>query len=767
MQIYISRARRPYTFRLLSQRFSTRLVCAVTILIVFGLVALSFTLGSVSAQSDDHQADAEQLTRSLIALNKHLQQSDPTVRSRLLDDLFALVTERQQLLAAIVEDNPGEVLRLAVPLNVRNRLPVAVQGYLEEEVEVEGKLEAIVEEGEGWERLNYYLKNSKGRYALHFAGDSSELNPGAHLRIRGVRLPSDFTSSDDASIVIAYCCDSSSVETLATPTPVLEHTLGEQRTLVLLVNFLDTSDLQPFTLQEAQEAVFGTVHDFYYEASYGQTWLAGDVRGWYTLPINSTCNSIDITPAADAAAIADGIDLSAYARFIYVFKGSASCFWSGASTLWQYPSRAWMNGNISPLIIAHELGHSFGLNHSNLLDCGNTVLGPDCVTAQDDKFDAIGAAPEPGHFNAFQKERLGWFRPGDVLFIATDGTYTIYPYELDNGAQPKVIKFLKEIDSGGQGAAWYYLELRQALGFDSFIEDNVNVLNGLLVHTGADFDGNSSLLLDMTPNSSTLSFKDRSDPALAVGQSFTDLLSGLTITTEQVSTTAATVTVKFGQPSCVHRAPTVSISPPEGPWVAAGTSVSYDITVTNTDSYVCAETGFTLSSAAPDGWLALFDTEVLTLAPGTSGTATLTVTSDTAAADGFYDIVAFAEHQASPTYAGSATAAYVINFETDNQPPNPVDDESATTVDTAVVIDVLANDTDPDGDSLFITGVGRGDNGTASANADGTVTYLPKRRFKGTDTFTYTVGDGIDAASATVLVTVDGKNGNGKKGKGR
>ena len=47
---------------------------------------------------------------------------------------------------------------------------------------------------------------------------------------------------------------------------------------MMLLNFQDTAAEIPFTVSEAHEIVFGTVSDFFYEASYGKTWLAGDTN---------------------------------------------------------------------------------------------------------------------------------------------------------------------------------------------------------------------------------------------------------------------------------------------------------------------------------------------------------------------------------------------------------------------------------------------------------------------------------------------------------
>ena len=90
-----------------------------------------------------------------------------------------------------------------------------------------------------------------------------------------------------------------------------------------------------------------------------------------------------------------------------------------------------------------------------------------------------------------------------------------------------------------------------------------------------------------------------------------------------------------------------------------------------------------------------------------------------------------------------------------NTPPVAKDDAAPTAVDTAVVIAVLGNDSDPETDPLSVTAVSQGASGTVAINGDNTVTYTPNLSFTGTDSFTYTIDDGngnTDTATVTVYV---------------
>jgi VCBS repeat-containing protein len=97
-----------------------------------------------------------------------------------------------------------------------------------------------------------------------------------------------------------------------------------------------------------------------------------------------------------------------------------------------------------------------------------------------------------------------------------------------------------------------------------------------------------------------------------------------------------------------------------------------------------------------------------------------------------------------------------------NDVPTAVNDGATTNEDTAVTVNVLANDSDPDivyGDVLSVTSVSQGSNGAVVINPDKTVSYTPNLNFNGSDSFTYTISDSEgETASATVYVTVVAQN---------
>jgi hypothetical protein len=105
----------------------------------------------------------------------------------------------------------------------------------------------------------------------------------------------------------------------------------------------------------------------------------------------------------------------------------------------------------------------------------------------------------------------------------------------------------------------------------------------------------------------------------------------------------------------------------------------------------------------------------------------------------------------------SANATVTFNVAAVNDAPAAVADAASVVRNSSAVgISVLANDRDVDGDALTVTSVTKPANGSTSVAPGGkSVNYTPNRNYRGTEVFSYTVGDGRGGtATATVTVTV-------------
>jgi hypothetical protein len=125
---------------------------------------------------------------------------------------------------------------------------------------------------------------------------------------------------------------------------------------------------------------------------------------------------------------------------------------------------------------------------------------------------------------------------------------------------------------------------------------------------------------------------------------------------------------------------------------------------------------------------------------------------------GFAGIDSFA-YTVGDGRGGAATASVMVTVTLPNRPPVAAPDAAATTAGTAVTIDVLANDSDPDGDSLRLAGMSLPGHGTLALAPGQRFLYTPAAGFIGSDSFTYSVRDSKGArATGTVSVEVDRAN---------
>ena len=189
--------------------------------------------------------------------------------------------------------------------------------------------------------------------------------------------------------------------------------------------------------------------------------------------------------------------------------------------------------------------------------------------------------------------------------------------------------------------------------------------------------------------------------------------------------------------------------------VSLGDTLTYRFSVTNTGNVMLV--GVSVADPLPGlSGIGCTPSQPASLAIAESMTCTATYTVTQTDVDaGFVTNTATADGATASGATASDTGSTTVLIA---NPPTAVDDAATTDEDTSVVVDVLSNDSDVDGNldptSVSVTS-GPSNGSTAVDPVTGEITYAPEPDFAGTDSFTYEVCDtGSPALCDTAIVTV-------------
>jgi chitodextrinase len=386
--------------------------------------------------------------------------------------------------------------------------------------------------GKGHATYDYSLVTSSGTYTLTFPGKapSAFLN-GAEVKVRG--------TAQGQTVAVGASSADTSVTTAAS-----SGTSSTKRVLLLLVNFT-TNTSQPWSTSTATGIMFtnaNSVANYFAEESYGALTMTGDVFGYVTISFDTTgCNYSDLASKANSAATAAGVVLSNYTNIQYAFPSLGACGWSGLA--YMPGTQTWINGALGLRVASHELSHNFGVHHASTYNCVDngvrvalSATASNCTASEyGDPFSVMGAASNR-HTSCQELYQMKFFGSAETTTVTTAGTYTVGA--ADDPSSP--LKCLRV--SRGNGT-YIYMELREPYGayFDNFSPTDP-VVNGASLRLASDWTTiTQTKLIDTTPATSSYN-----DAALAVGSSFTDPLTGMTVTTVSLDASGVTVSISWG-----------------------------------------------------------------------------------------------------------------------------------------------------------------------------------------------------------------------------
>lgn len=340
-------------------------------------------------------------------LNRLNNQVVAMLQAGSTEKLEEVLIERATTLVEKTRENPAVLVAHALSGDVRNLIPSELQKFVEEKKKVTGRYKRFfVEDFFGtatdYKPIEFIIgKDLDDTYDLYFENKRPQiLERGELASLNGFALDNLFVASESVDVPQVLGVYTDQIGQVRSSQAIT----GTRKALMLLFNFQDDAS-EPISAVDLAVDVLPKVTDFYKKESGGQLNLEFTTAGWFTIPTSKfrklpdgstdpgSCSGNAVSNWTELALEEyrnwSDVDDSQFKHVLIMFPKHPHCdFHANGDFL---GGLSWYNGlpifgiHNSPYetkellmsFFVHELGHNFGADHAQAVECPNGFFGGD------------------------------------------------------------------------------------------------------------------------------------------------------------------------------------------------------------------------------------------------------------------------------------------------------------------------------------------------------------------------------------------------------